>query len=174
MKRVLITGISGTGKSVLIEELQARGYKAVDADNDEYSEWVEVENDRDEYGSTVEPGRDWVWREARIQALLSKEEADILFLSGCAANMGQFLPQFDQVVLLSVDEESTLERLATRTNNVYGKRPEEAKRVMELKESVEPILRKIAGYEIDTNQSMETIVAEVVRIAQSGSKRRTR
>jgi dephospho-CoA kinase len=167
MKRVLLTGISGTGKSLLVEKLQARGYKAVDADNDEYSKWVEVDNSTDEYGSTVEPGRDWVWREDRIQELLSNQETDFLFLSGCAANMGQFLPLFDRIVLLTADEEIILERLRTRTNNDYGKRPNEAKRVIELKESVEPVLRKIADNEIDTNRSIEAIVARVLQIALS-------
>lgn len=42
MKRILLTGMSGTGKSTVICELAALGYKAVDADSDEYSEWVEV------------------------------------------------------------------------------------------------------------------------------------
>jgi dephospho-CoA kinase len=30
MKRVLITGMSGTGKSAVVEELAARGYRALD------------------------------------------------------------------------------------------------------------------------------------------------
>ena len=42
VKRVLLTGMSGTGKSTLIGELAAHGYKAVDLDADEWSEWVEV------------------------------------------------------------------------------------------------------------------------------------
>ena len=33
MKRVLLTGMSGTGKSTVINELAARGYKAVDTDD---------------------------------------------------------------------------------------------------------------------------------------------
>jgi hypothetical protein len=33
MKRVLLTGMSGTGKSTVINELTARGYKAVDTDD---------------------------------------------------------------------------------------------------------------------------------------------
>ena len=40
MKRVLLTGMSGTGKSTLTSKLAARGYKAIDADADEWSEWV--------------------------------------------------------------------------------------------------------------------------------------
>ena len=32
-RRVLVTGISGTGKSSISRELTARGYRAVDADD---------------------------------------------------------------------------------------------------------------------------------------------
>ena len=40
MKRVLLTGMSGIGKSTVIAALAARGYKAIDADADEWSHWV--------------------------------------------------------------------------------------------------------------------------------------
>src|SRR5438309_1860835 len=42
VKRVLLTGMSGTGKSAVISRLAARGYKAVDMDYDGWSELVEV------------------------------------------------------------------------------------------------------------------------------------
>ena len=171
MKRVLLTGISGTGKSAAIVELVARGYNAVDLDSNEYSEWVDVEelengNDDDEYGSPVESNRDWVWQEDRIQELLNKEDAGILFLSGCAANMGKFLPQFDHVVLFSAPKEVIAERLRTRTNNLYGKHPQETARVLDQIESVEPMLRKIAGHEIDTSASLDRVVSTVLQIAR--------
>ena len=60
MKRVLITGLSGTGKSSLIGELSSRGYKAVDTDWN--PEWEEPPD-------SVE-GSGWLWREDRIKALL--------------------------------------------------------------------------------------------------------
>jgi energy-coupling factor transporter ATP-binding protein EcfA2 len=37
MKRILLTGMSGTGKSSVIRELAGLGYKAIDADSDEWS-----------------------------------------------------------------------------------------------------------------------------------------
>lgn len=165
MKRILVTGMSGTGKSAVIDELAARGYKAVDADCDEYSEWVEGAGEADAAGSPVETGRDWVWREDRIQALLSTEDAETLFLGGCAANMGRFLPQFDHVVLLSVPAEVIVERLRTRTSNQYGKRPDEVARVFGLIETVEPLLRRASDHEIDTSAAFEDVVAALLQLA---------
>jgi len=166
VKRVLLTGISGVGKSTLTGELAARGYKAVDADGDEFSEWVESIDDSGVAGSPVEPGRDWVWREDRIQALLSTEDADMLFVSGCAQNMRKFLPQFDHIILLSAPANIIVERLGSRTNNQYGKHPDEVARVLSLLETVEPLLRRAAGYEIDTSIYLDDVAASVLRLVQ--------
>ncbi len=164
MKRILLTGMSGTGKSTVIRELAARGYKAVDVDCNEFSEWVEVTPDSVTGGSPVEVDRDWVWREDRIQNLLSTEDTDVLFLSGCAQNMGKFIRQFDHVVLLSAPAEVIVERLATRTNNPYGKHPDEVARVLGLVEHIEPLLRRAADHEIDTRAGLEEVVATVLRL----------
>jgi dephospho-CoA kinase len=165
MKRILITGMSGTGKSSVIAELAARGYGAVDADSPEYSDWVEVSGDTSALGSPEWGAKDWMWREDRIQDLLSTQDADLLFVSGCAANMGKFLPQFDHVVLLSAPAEIVVERLATRTTNAYGKRPEEVARTLELIETIEPRLRRVAGHEIDTSAPLDEVVTTLLRIA---------
>ena len=167
MKRMLLTGMSGTGKSTVIGELAARGYKAVDADGDEFSHWVEVEGSADPFGSTVEVGRDWVWREDRIQDLLSTQDSEVLFLSGCAENMPKFFPQFDHIVLLSAPAEVIVRRLRSRTTNPYGKHPDEIARVLGLVESVEPLLRRVAGHEIDTSAPLEAVVAAILRLVQS-------
>ena len=167
MKRILVTGMSGTGKSTVIGELAARGYKAVDADCDEFSMWVESTGDPGASVSPVEVDRDWVWREDRIRGLLSTEDADVLFLSGCAENMRKFLPQFDHVVLLSAPTDVIVERLGMRTNNLYGRRPEEVARVLGLVETVEPLLRRASDYEIDTRACLADVVDTLLRLAQS-------
>ena len=157
--------MSGTGKSTLISELAARGYKAIDVDSDEWSQWVEVElNDPTSPGTPVEPGRDWVWREDRVQDLLSTEDADVLFVSGCAKNMVKFYPQFDHIILLSAPATVIVERLAARTTNPYGKRPEEVARVLGLLQTVEPLLRRAASHEIDTGVPLEHVVARVLQV----------
>ena len=164
MKRILITGMSGTGKSTVVSELARRGYKAVDADSDEYSHWVTTNDEPGVPGSPVEPNKDWVWREDRIQELLSTANAHVLFLSGCAANMGQFLPQFDHVILLSAPSPVIVERLRTRTNNAYGQQPAEVARVLSLIEEVEPLLRQAADDEIVTDISLDDVVARLLQL----------
>ncbi len=166
MKRILVTGMSGTGKSTVIGELAARGYKAIDADTDEYSEWVEVVGDTSALGSPTWGARDWMWREDRVQALLSTEDTDVLFVSGCAANMRKFLPQFDHIVLLSAPANVFIERLRTRTTNSYGKDPDEVTRTLELVGTVEPLLRRVADHEIDTSAPLADVVAALLRLAQ--------
>ena len=162
MKRVLITGMSGTGKSTVINELSALGYKAVDLDSDAYSEWITI--DPAVTTLTPEPGRDWVWRTDRVQELLSTNDTELLIVSGCAENMGQFLTQFDHVVLLSAPPSVIVERLASRTTNNYGKQPHEVAQVLALIQSVEPLLRKAATHEIDTSAPPDDVIASILKL----------
>jgi dephospho-CoA kinase len=165
MKRMLITGISGTGKSTVTAALAARGYPAIDADQPPFSHWGPVLSLPAEMGAPVEPDRDWLWQEDQIAAQLARQEGDLLFLSGCAANMGQFLAAFDVVVLLSAPASYLQARLATRTTNAYGKDPAEAARVLSQIDTVEHRLRAIATHEIVTTDSLDTVVARILQLA---------
>jgi shikimate kinase len=150
--------MSGTGKSTLVAELAARGYAAVDADENGWSEWVETAGNP----TGANPGHDWRWHEERVQDLLSTDQGDVLFVSGCAENMVKFYPQFDLIILLSAPAPVILERLANRSNNPYGKRPEEVDRVLAHIDTVEPALRRAAGHEIDTSAPLDAVVSQVL------------
>jgi dephospho-CoA kinase len=160
MIRVLLTGMSGTGKSTVISTLARRGYKAIDTDSDEWSEWANATADSAAVGSTVEP--DWIWREDRIQRLLSTEDADVLFISGCKTNQGKFYARFDHLVLLSAPTEVVLERLATRTTNPYGKHPDELARILWHVQTVEPLLRRTATLEVDTSVPIDKVIETIL------------
>lgn len=166
MKRILLTGISGVGKSTIIGELAQRGYTAIDLDGDDYSQWAPLDGDiAAAAGTPVEAGRDWIWRADRVERLLSTTRAEVLFVSGCAPNMRRFLPQFDHVILLTAPAPLIVERLRTRNTNDYGKHPDEIARVLELKESVEPLLRRAASHAIDSAMPLDDVVAVILRIA---------
>ena len=160
MKRVLLTGMSGTGKSTVIGEVSRLGYRAIDTDENGLSEVVAVSDDE---VTGLGPGLDWVWREDRIQEILSADDVDVLFLSGCAPNQGRFSPQFDEIILLSAPTSVIVDRQASRTNNPFGKRPEEVARTLELQRTIEPLLRRGATREIDTSIPLAEVVAKVLR-----------
>jgi shikimate kinase len=159
MKRVLITGMSGTGKSTLVGELAARRYQAVDADYDGLSELVNVPGEN----GGVAPGRDWLWQEQRIQEVLARDDGGVLFISGCAPNQWKFYAQFDHIVLLTAPASLIVERLAARTTNTYGKHPDEVARVLHLQRTIEPLLRSAAGLEVDTSVPLSEVVELVLR-----------
>jgi shikimate kinase len=161
MKRVLITGMSGTGKSSVIQELAARGYQAHDLDTPEWSEWIDADPSD---VLTPTPGKDWVWREDRVRALLSRPQDGTLFIGGCAENMGRLLQLIDTVVLLSAPIATIMERLRTRSADSYGSVAEERRRVTDLIATIEPLLRKSADYEIDTRRSVDATVDEILRL----------
>lgn len=160
MKRVLITGMSGTGKSTLIAELAARGYRAVDADEPEFSEAVSVPQDE---LTGLGSGTDWVWREDRIAELLATQDKDMLFIGGTSPNQGTFYAQFDHVVLLVAPPALIAERLASRTTNDFGKDPNQLARTLRLQEEVEPLLRRGADLEVDTTAPLGEVIAVILR-----------
>jgi hypothetical protein len=57
-----------------------------------------------------------------------------------------------------------VERLSTRTNNPYGKRPEEVARVLDLVQTIEPLLRRGTGHVVDTSDPLDQIVTQVLRL----------
>jgi dephospho-CoA kinase len=149
VKRVLLTGMSGTGKSSVVRGLTARGYKAVDTDDG----WCEPLPD----------GRQQ-WREDAVERLLDTDDAEVLFVAGCEENQVRFHRRFDHILLLSAPLETLLERLATRTDNPYGKAPEERQRFLADVETVEPLLRQVATAEIRTTAPLDEVVATILEI----------
>ena len=88
-------------------------------------------------------------------------------MSGCAPNMSSFLSRFDHIVLLSAAVEVLVDRLNSRTGTPTGRVPTRWERVVGLVETVEPMLRRIAGHEIDTSGRLEDVVSTVVEIART-------
>jgi dephospho-CoA kinase len=146
---VLVTGMSGTGKSSALAELARRGHRVVDTD----------------YGDWIEEGSERLWREDRIDALLTEHDDGLLFVSGCVPNQGKFYPRFDAIVLLSAPADVIVERVGTRDTNDYGKSDAERESILGDLAAVEPLLRVGATAEIDTRVSPAEVADELERIA---------
>jgi dephospho-CoA kinase len=144
--------MSGTGKSTAIARLAGLGYRAIDLDSEGFCEW--------------DANGDEVWLEDEVQRLLASEDGDALFLAGCAANQVKFYGRLDHIVLLSASKQVMTERLDARTNNPYGKDPAEAARILEQKDTVEPLLRRTATVEIDTSGSIDEVLEVILALVR--------
>jgi dephospho-CoA kinase len=158
VKRILLTGMSGTGKSTLISRLAGLGFKAIDLDSEGFCEW-------DVHGNEL-------WLEDRVQRLLAAEDGDALFVAGCAENQVKFYPQLDLIVLLTAPADVMIERLNTRTDNLYGKHPDETARILEQKETIEPLLRRSATVEVDSSAPVEQVLSVIIGLTRQEQARR--
>jgi len=160
MSKILVTGMSGTGKSSALAELGRRGYRVVDTDDPgwrEYREYVEPVND-------VHRG-EWLWVEERITELLVSDDGRSLFVQGCVRNQTAFYNRFDAVVLLSAPADVMLDRVARRTTNEYGKTPLERAMILDDLANIEPLLRAGCTHELDASRPLDEVVADLIAIA---------
>ena len=152
MAKVLVTGMSGTGKSSVLRVLGERGHRVVDTDEDEWR--VRVDDG-------------WNWREDAIDALLAGHEHGHLFIAGCHTNQGRFYDRLDGVVLLSAPADVLLERIDARDENPYGKSDEERALVLRHLAEVEPLLRATATAELDATAPLDEVADRLEAIADA-------
>jgi dephospho-CoA kinase len=153
MSKVLVTGMSGTGKSSALAELGRRGYRVVDTDDPGWGEY------RDFVAPSGELHRgEWLWVEERISRLLGSDDGRSLFVQGCVMNQARLYDRFDAVVLLSAPADVILDRIARRTTNDYGKSPLERAMILDDLATVEPLLRAGCTHELDD------VVADLIAI----------
>jgi len=160
MARILVTGMSGTGKSSALAELGRRGYRVVDTDDPGWREY------RRDAGSVDELHQgEWLWVEERMSALLDAEDVPSLFVQGTVRNQGAFSDRFDAIVLLSAPADVILERVARRTTNSYGKSELERAMILDDLANVEPLLRRGCTHELDASRPLEEVVTDLIAIA---------
>lgn len=155
MKRIFITGMSGTGKSSVIEALRSRGFTAIDTD---YDDWCEF--------ATFDGQPEWIWREERMHALLTAPLTAPLFVSGCRANQRKFYEYFDYKILFSAPLEVMRERIVHRSSNSHGKSEAEWDDICRNQQQIQPLLRKSADFELDSStMSVEEMADFLIELA---------
>ncbi len=151
-----MTGMSGTGKSSALVELEKLGFRVVDTDVGGWSEWSESAGG-------------YVWRDDRMTRLLVEDEGPSLYVSGTVSNQGRFYDRFDAIVLLSAPAEVILCRIQSRTTNIYGKSAQQRQTVLRDLVEVEPLLRMTCTHELDATAPLASVVEQLAELGREPS-----
>lgn len=167
-----ITGVSGTGKSSVLNELRTRGFEALGVDEDVYARWVHRES-----GNVIPfPGEDdvdmhewyrmnmWVLDAGMVAGL--RKSADMenrdVFLCGGTAGEEAAWKSFTHVFALSIDEETLRRRIAQRSNNQFGKTPEELQEILDWHKASEVAYRDRGATLVDATRPLDVVVRDIL------------
>lgn len=164
-KRYYITGVSGTGKSTLTQELKRRGLNAVDLDTGLCSwkntrtleEAIAIDKDRDDFYHK----NDWYCDEEQLHKLLKEQNGD-LFVFGACANQDEFLQFFNKIFLLKCNPDTFTKRILLRTNNDYGKHPAELRNELQWFEEFNNHLIAQGAVVINVEAFVEDVIDEII------------
>jgi broad-specificity NMP kinase len=103
-------------------------------------------------------GQDWVDAHKRVCDVdklkqLINEQDKLTVITGLAkGNQDEYLKIFDKIFLLQCSPEVLLERLKTRTTNVYAKTPEEQKTTLQNQKLFDSSMIKKGAIPIDNSK----------------------
>jgi gluconate kinase len=161
----LITGVSGSGKSAVCEELQNRGYRAVDGDK--VGQWVNIENGsttKDNNNTDINWLKEWTWRwpvEA-INELAYEARSETILFCGVSDNMGDFWELFIKKFYLLAGNPTIETRIKSRTNNPFGKGAGQLRQILEWNRSESENCRKYGGIAVDASQPVNQVVKQIL------------
>jgi len=154
-RNYLVEGLSGAGKSSVYEELIGRGYTAISTDR----AW--------KLSADPDTGLDSsMWDQEKAVGELESPTPDVLFVCGSSSNRDHFLHYFTKIFNLRIDDDTMRRRLEDRTNNDFGKRPEELEGMLERNRRDE---RPAGAVDVDATRPLHQVVDQLLRLADCGT-----
>ncbi len=170
MKKVFITGISGTGKTTIARELNSRGIYSISVDEVEgLCHWenkstkIKVDYDTELNKEFIE-AHEWMCDIDFLKRLL-QEKPDVVVL-GSTENQNEFLNLFDKILLLQCSPETFIKRLVGRTDNDFGKDKGAQELILSWYKEFESKLLKKGAVSIDVEKPLEEVVESIIKEIQ--------
>lgn len=171
-----VTGISGSGKSSVRDELKRRGYTAFGTDEDDLAYFYHNQTGKRIKNHVAIEDRTPEWRaqhtwklsRARAEGLLKQSKGSAVFLCGVTANDADELwDLFSKVFALFIDEDTLKHRIASRTNNDFGKSAHELQILIEWQKTAKEDYSKLGAVLIDATKPLGQVVDQILEIVGS-------
>lgn len=170
-KRILITGVSGVGKTTVGKYLRELGFESTDIENINgmfemvYKGTREVFSDYDNANPEHIKNAEWICNADKLKTFLKSQKSSSAFYSGIASNMDDIIPLFNKVLVLKPDHKTLNERLKNRegTDDI-GNNQEGRDIVLGWKDWWEKEMEKKGAILVDANSSLKEISEEILRV----------
>jgi broad-specificity NMP kinase len=160
---ILITAVTGSGKSTVCKALQQLGYNASDIEAIEgLFELVDEQTGEPIPGNLeqIRDGVDWSCNKSRLSELVESCTEELTFYCGGMSNTTDVWDLFDKVIILTVSDATTVKRLSTRRAGEFGSTQVNREWVLSWKQDFERRLRDLGGIPV----SAEGTPTEVARL----------
>lgn len=171
-KSILITGVSGVGKTSLSNKLNELGYKSYDIDDIpglftmiHKQTQLPIEN-HDNADLEKVKVMSWICDIEKLRSIIDNESNDLAFYCGNGSNIYQVMELFDKVILLTISLETNKYRLSTRTNDDYAKTPEVQEYVLSKTDKWEKEMIVKGAVILNAEKDLDSLAKEVIEIVK--------
>lgn len=167
MKKFFITGISGSGKSSVLEGLKQKGFSTIDIDDIlGLCQWVNNDTlkiEKWEHGMNNEWYKNHKYICDKIKLINFMNQCKgIVFVAGLPSNRHELLDLFDKVFLLQCKEETFIKRIKERISHDFGKHILERENILSWYKNFETDMLERGAVPINTDRFLINVVDEIL------------
>jgi broad-specificity NMP kinase len=164
---ILVTAVSGTGKSTVCKALQELGCNSHDIESIEglYG-LVDEKTGHTIPGNLdqIREGIDWNCNKTKLEALLGSAVNEPTFYCGGMSNTEEVWDLFDSVIILTVSDETTVQRLSKRSSGKFGSTKENRDWVLSWKYEMEKRWLRMGGVMVSAEHSPKKIAENIMEL----------
>ncbi len=174
MKKFFITGVSGTGKSTVGEELARRDIPIIDLDHvKDLCKWINQDTGERAYwqpgiGREFFEKNRYICDKEMLKSMIDSHEGkEAVGVVGLADNLGDIIGLFDKFFLFQCLEETFLKRITERKNHNFGKDDSEKEMLLSWYKDYEKEMLDKGAILINTEVPVNAVVEKIIQNIRS-------